>query len=58
MLLTLTVVGDENKDGFSDDVLCGVAEQPFGRVVPALDGAVEALLTMASFDDSTIAASC
>ena len=36
-------LGNEQLDGLADDLVVGVAVQPFGRRVPAGDGAVQRL---------------
>ena len=47
----------DDRDRAADHLLARVAEEPFGTAVPARDDPSRDLLTMASSDESTIAAS-
>src|SRR5579884_1825563 len=56
-LLVHALRGHEHGHGLADRFLCRVAEHALRAPVPTGNDAVEVLLTMASSEDSTIAAS-
>jgi hypothetical protein len=56
-LLALAIFGYQQHDRLPDHLFLAITEQAFCAFVPGLDNSVIFLLTIASSEDSTIAAS-